>query len=185
LLNKIIRKGSFDAGHRVMFQRFKCAHLHGHRYDYELQFGFNEMQDLGYAIDFSEIKRIAGSWIESELDHCFIVNPLDLGVIKLSEELKSNIFKMHLLDEKGSCNPTVENIAKEVFFAVQNLLENENLKLEQVTLHETANCIGICSGLSANEQKIFKSHSGYLESLLAYKKNLGYLEYDSRKVDSK
>lgn len=182
MLNKIIRKGSFDAGHRVMFQRFKCAHMHGHRYEYELVFGYSEMQDLGYAIDFSEIKRIGGAWIDANFDHSFLVNPMDVGIIKLSEELSSNYFKMHLLDEKGSCNPTVENVAKEIFFAVQILLENENIKLEKVVLHETANCIGICEGLSAHEQKVFRADQMYVKSLVTFKNKLGNLEYDSRKV---
>ncbi len=182
MLNKIIRKGSFDAGHRVMFQRFKCAHMHGHRYEYELEFSYRQMQDLGYAIDFSEIKRIGCAWIDSHFDHSFLVNPLDQGVIQLSEELKSNYFKMNLIDEKGSCNPTVENISKEIFFAVQVLLEDENLKLSRVILHETANCIGICAGLSEKEQNVFKSNKNYLQKLMDFKIKAGNLEYDSRKV---
>ncbi len=182
MLNKIIRKGSFDAGHRVMFQRFKCSHLHGHRYEYELEFSYNEMQDLGYAIDFSEIKRIGGAWIDSHLDHCFIVNPLDLGIIKLSKELGSHYFEMHLLDEKGSCNPTVENIAKEVFFAIQILLESDMIKLERIILHETANCIGVCEGLSAHEQKVFRANQSYIKNILEFKNKLGNLEYDSRRI---
>lgn len=182
MLNKIIRKGSFDAGHRVMFQRFKCAHMHGHRYEYELVFSYEEMQEIGYAIDFSEIKRIGGAWIDAHFDHSFLVNPLDSGVIKLSQELGSNYFTMHLLDEKGSCNPSVENIAKEIFFAIQILLENENIKLAEVILHETANCIGICSGLSAHEQKVFRSNQGYVKQIAEFKNKLGQIEYDSRKV---
>lgn len=181
-MNKIIRKGSFDAGHRVMFQRFKCAHMHGHRYEYELEFTYGEMQDLGYAIDFSEIKRIGCAWIDANLDHCFIANPMDAKVIAVSEELNSNIFKMHLLDKQGSCNPTVENIAKEIFFAIQTLLENDNLKLARVVLHETANCIGVCEGLSEAEKQIFKSHTAYIQQLNEYKKKAGQIEYDSRKV---
>lgn len=182
MLNKIIRKGSFDAGHRVMFQRFKCAHMHGHRYEYELEFSYQEMQELGYAIDFSEIKRIGCAWIDSQFDHSFLTNPLDERVIKLSQELNSNYFTMHLVDENGSCNPTVENIAKEIFFAIQFLLENENLKLEKVTLHETANCISICQGLAPYEQKGFRSHTTYIKQLAEYKQKVGSLEYDARKI---
>lgn len=181
-MNKIIRKGSFDAGHRVMFQRFKCSHMHGHRYEYALEFTYSEMQDLGYAIDFSEIKRIGCAWIDANLDHSFIANPMDAKVIALSEELQSNIFKMHLTDQNGSCNPTVENIAKEIFFAIQTLLESDNLKLVRVTLHETANCIGVCEGLSMNEKQVFQSHAGYIQQLHDYKKKAGQIEYDSRKV---
>ncbi len=181
-MNKIIRKGSFDAGHRVMFQRFKCSHMHGHRYEYQLEFSYSEMQDLGYAIDFSEIKRIGCAWIDSQMDHSFLANPLDMKVISLAEELGSNIFKMHLTDLKGSCNPTVENIAKEIFFAIYTLLSSDNLKLERVTLHETANCIGICEGLSEAEIKVFCSHKDYLEQLNDFRSRAGKIEYDSRKV---
>lgn len=182
MLNKIIRKGSFDAGHRVMFQRFKCSHLHGHRYQYELEFSYQEMQAIGYAIDFSEIKRIGCAWIDSQFDHSFLANPLDEKVIRLSEELKSNYFKMHLIDSQGSCNPTVENIAKEIFFAVQTLLESENLKMDRVILHETENCIGICAGLTPEELKVFRSHQAYVQQLNDYKNKMGFVEYDSRKV---
>lgn len=181
-MNKIIRKGSFDAGHRVMFQRFKCSHMHGHRYEYQLEFSYCEMQELGYAIDFSEIKRIGCAWIDSNMDHSFLANPLDLKVIGLAEELGSNIFKMHLVDSNGSCNPTVENIAKELYFAVHTLLSSSNLKLERVILNETANCIGVCEGLSANEFEIFRSDKVYLKSLTEYRSNAGNVEYDSRKV---
>lgn len=181
-MNKIIRKGSFDAGHRVMFQRFKCSHMHGHRYEYQLEFSYKEMQDLGYAIDFSEIKRIGCAWIDSQMDHSFLANPLDAKVIILAEELGSNIFKMHLIDSKGSCNPTVENIAKEIYFAIYTLLNSDNLKLERVILNETANCIGICEGLSATEFEVFRSHKSYLQQLIDYRSKAGNIEYDSRKV---
>lgn len=181
-MNKIIRKGSFDAGHRVMFQRFKCAHMHGHRYEYQLEFSYKEMQDLGYAIDFSEIKRIGCAWIDKNMDHSFLTNPLDTKVILLSEELKSNFFRMHLVDSQGSCNPTVENVAKEIFFAIHTLLGSENLKLDRVILHETANCVGICEGLSSREFEVFQSHRGYVQELLEYKKKAGSVEYDLRKV---
>ena len=52
----ITRKGTFDSGHRVMNERMKCFNIHGHTYLYELEFEFNEMEEIGYAIDFKEIK---------------------------------------------------------------------------------------------------------------------------------
>jgi hypothetical protein len=55
----ITRKGNFDSGHRVMNERMKCFNIHGHTYLYELEFEFNEMEEIGYAIDFKEIKRVA------------------------------------------------------------------------------------------------------------------------------
>lgn len=182
MLNKIIRKGSFDAGHRVMFQRFKCANIHGHRYEYELEFSYEQMQELGFAIDFSEIKRIACVWIDNHLDHSFIANPLDSEIIQLCEKLPSKCYKMHLIDSLGSCNPTVENIAKELFFVVSELMNSQLIRLDKIILHETENCIGVCAGLTQTEIKIFKNNNDFITSILNFKKNSGELEYDIRKV---
>ena len=55
----ITRKGSFDAGHRVMNEKMKCFNLHGHTYLYELQFAFGYMKGIGYALDFKEMRRSA------------------------------------------------------------------------------------------------------------------------------
>ena len=55
--NFVTRKGKFDAGHRVMNERFKCFNLHGHEYHYELTFSYLMSEEIGYAIDFKEIKK--------------------------------------------------------------------------------------------------------------------------------
>ena len=115
------------------------------------------------------------------MDHTFIVNPLDQEIINTCQVLKSNYFEMHLLDGRGSCNPTVENICKEIYFAIGLLLETKNLKLLQIKVYETANCVGTCLGLSTDEIRIFQSHTDYVKAIKAYKEKLGQLEYDSRK----
>ena len=53
----ITRKGNFDSGHRVMNEFMKCYNIHGHTYLYELTFSFENMEEIGYAIDFKEIKK--------------------------------------------------------------------------------------------------------------------------------
>ena len=84
----ITRSGTFDSGHRVMNERMKCFNLHGHTYLYDLTFSFDSMKDIGYAIDFKEIKRVACQWIDDILDHGFIVNPKDIVYIKDSEDVR-------------------------------------------------------------------------------------------------
>ena len=186
--NTITRRGSFDAGHRILFQRFKCGNLHGHRYEYELEFRYESMLALGYAIDFSEIKRVACEWIDENFDHGFIVNPADEEVLGLLRAQKSRHFVMHLRDEKGSCNPTAENIAKELFFAAsflqdsRSLNDSAQLKLVRVKLHETQNCIVTCEGLSPEEHEVFRSARDYCQSLESYRNAKGTLEYDARQV---
>ena len=57
----ISRKGNFDSGHRVMNEFMKCYNIHGHTYLYELTFSFENMEEIGYAIDFKEIKPLVNS----------------------------------------------------------------------------------------------------------------------------
>ena len=109
----ITRKGSFDSGHRVMNERMKCFNIHGHTYIYELTFEFNEMEEIGYAIDFKEIKRVGCQWIDDLLDHGFIVNPKDEAVINACKLTTSKIWYMSLNGKDEYCNPSAENIAKE------------------------------------------------------------------------
>ena len=48
----ITRKCSFDSGHRVMNEAMKCFNIHGHTYLCEVTFQHENMEDIGYAIDF-------------------------------------------------------------------------------------------------------------------------------------
>ena len=114
----ISRKGNFDSGHRVMNERMKCFNVHGHTYLYELTFAFNNMEEIGYAIDFKEIKRVFCQWIDDILDHGMLLNPQDYELINVTGKLGSKLWLMSLNGEHEYCNPSVENIAKEVFLAM-------------------------------------------------------------------
>jgi 6-pyruvoyltetrahydropterin/6-carboxytetrahydropterin synthase len=182
--NKVVRVGKFDAGHRVMNERFKCFNVHGHEYKYELHFNYKSELEIGYAIDFKEIKRVAMQFIDDVFDHGFLVNPKDVVLIDTLKRLNSKTYIMNLVDKEGYCNPTAENIAKEMFFMVNFLLGDKNLKLEKIVLHETINCFVECEGLSFKEKKLLKQ-SPLMQVLKNYKKNIGIVEYDDRKLTCK
>ncbi len=178
----ITRKGSFDSGHRVMNERMKCFNLHGHTYLYELEFAFNQVEDIGYAIDFKEIKRVGCQWIEEFLDHGMILNPKDKDVILACEVTKSKLWLMSLNGEGNYCNPSAENIAKEMFLAVEYLLNNECLKLQKARLFETPNCYtdSFVDSVTLTERQNFLSvRKAELEE---YKQKMGVVEYDDRKI---
>lgn len=178
----ITRKGSFDAGHRVMNERMKCFNLHGHTYLYELEFKFNQMEDIGYAIDFKEIKRVGCQWIEDCLDHGMILNPKDESVIDACRKTNSKIWEMSLNGQFLYCNPSAENIAKEMFLAISYLLNNKCLKLQKIRLFETPNCYTDCfaDSVSLTEEKNFMLAREY--DLKEYKEKMGTFEYDDRKI---
>lgn len=184
----ITRKGNFDSGHRVMNEAMKCFNLHGHTYLYELTFAFENMEEIGYAIDFKEIKRVHCQWIDDILDHGMILNPKDNIAITATQALGSKLWLMSLNGKGNYCNPSVENIAKEVFLAMHGLCRTLyggnaiGLKIHKVKIYETPNCFTVCKhkSISFDEQASFEhAHQKEIE---AYAKEKGVVEYDDRKA---
>lgn len=174
-MTTITRVFEFDAAHRVMNEKVKCFNLHGHRFRLEATFEYNSKGTLGYAIDFKEIKRIVGAWIDEKLDHSCILNPMDFSLIDLCDENKWKRYVMGMGDY-GDINPSAENLASELFFTI-NILLNESsdgVKLKYIRLYETPNCwVDVdkadYEGLSFSISKIEK-----------WRKDKGSFNYDIR-----
>jgi 6-pyruvoyltetrahydropterin/6-carboxytetrahydropterin synthase len=182
----ITRKGTFDSGHRVMNERMKCFNIHGHTYLYELEFEFNEMEEIGYAIDFKEIKRIGCQWIDDILDHGMLLNPQDTKLIETTKEYNSKLWLMSLNGKDNYCNPSVENIAKEVFLAMVVLFQSyRNLRIHKVTIYETPNCSTICLKESISDLEAKNWMETNYEIVAQCANNKGIIEYDDRKVIDK
>lgn len=180
-IQTITRKGSFDSGHRVMNEKFKCFNIHGHTYLFELTFGFSQSKEIGYAIDFKEIKRVGCQWIDDVLDHGMILNAEDTLLINTTKELGSKYWLMSLNGEGKYCNPSVENIAKELFLVQEVIFENyPNLWIESICLWETPNCQTICTknSITLEEKENFLKAKQSL--IKEYANNKGMLEYDNR-----
>jgi 6-pyruvoyl-tetrahydropterin synthase/tetratricopeptide (TPR) repeat protein len=134
----ITRKGSFDSAHRLMNERVKCFSIHGHTYLYELTFVFQRAQPIGYAIDFKEIRRVGATWIDDTLDHGAILNPKDADFKAAAIATGSKLRLMSLNGPGEYCNPTVENVAKEIFLAMEVLFADwVDLRIHRVRLYET------------------------------------------------
>jgi len=180
----ITRKCTFDSGHRVMNERMKCFSMHGHTYHCDLTFEFSEMESIGYAIDFKEIKRVGCQWIDDILDHGFLLNPADVDVIKACNATDSKMWFMSLNGNNQYCNPSVENIAKEIFLAMEVLFEKySNLKIHKVLLYETPNCYTECINESISEierDNWMETNRTHLEF---YRDDKGVFEYDDRKLN--
>jgi len=178
----ISRKGNFDSGHRVMNEKFKCFNLHGHTYLYELVFEFDSMEDIGYNIDFKELKRVGCQWIDDFLDHGMILNPKDDVAISTCKTLNSKFWLMSLNGDIEYCNPSVENIAKEVFLAINYLFTGHaGLQLHKVIIYETPNCATTCIKGSIHVNEIINFLAVRRKELQEYKEKKGMLEYDDRK----
>jgi len=160
----------------------------GHTYITELTFSFENMEDIGYAIDFKEIKRVFIEFLQVYMDHGMILNPHDFDIIKLIEMLNTKIWLMSLNGAGNYCNPTVENIAKEVFLSMElisNILyfnEKTKLKIHNVKIYETPNCWTDCNIDSITDNERINFVDTNLITIREFCKEMGIIEYDERKL---
>lgn len=130
---QITRKFSFPAGHRLMNHEGGCAYLHGHNWDVEVTISSPGLDGVGRVIDFSQLKKLVGKWIDDNWDHAFIINGKDVEVEKAIAPW-SKIYKL-----PEGINPSSENLSEHLFKQIQKLLPAP-LEVVQVVLHETSNC---------------------------------------------
>ena len=140
-----IRKLHFCSGHRVRGHENKCANLHGHNYQIELEaesiLTTEELDTVGRVVDFSVIKATYDPWIQREWDHGFILNKEDTEAINRISGFAvgpKQTQKIFLLDS----NPTAENLG--VFLLTHHLfvqaLAQYGVRIKSVVVHETPNC---------------------------------------------
>ena len=182
MYQKITRKGTFDAAHRVMHERVKCFNLHGHTFLYELTFAFKESEDIGYALDFKEIKRVACAYIDEVFDHCTIINPRDTVVKDCVKKLGTKLYEMTIDGPGADCNPSAESIAKEIFIQIACLMNTRNLWLENLRLYETPNCWVDTNKSDITPQEDANVLGERMEILREFKNRVGTFEYDERRA---
>lgn len=106
-------RSHFDSAHRLDGYEGKCAYVHGHRWEAEIEVAVMELDPVGMGIDLVVLKKLLNS-VTEQLDHSFL------------NELPS--FK-----EK---NPTAENIAYFIYQQMKNLLP-ESADLKGVRIFES------------------------------------------------
>jgi 6-pyruvoyltetrahydropterin/6-carboxytetrahydropterin synthase len=52
---------TFDAGHRIVGHRGKCARLHGHTYKVHIMVG-GRVVEPGFVVDFGDLKELVNVW---------------------------------------------------------------------------------------------------------------------------
>lgn len=132
----IHRHFELDAGHRLSEHNFKCQNLHGHRYVYDITIGGTPDPDLGYVVDFSNVK----GPVMDAFDHNFIFNEGDPVADLVSDGVVEHQEKEPYL---LPVEPTVENIAVESLKLMwESFTEKEQRNIHEVTiaLNETPNC---------------------------------------------
>lgn len=104
----------FASAHSLRDYPGECRRLHGHNWKVEVEVTAVQLDELGMAIDFKEIKK-AARLAAGELDHRY------LNEIPPFDEL----------------NPTAENIAHHLYRRLSEELNSERVKVSAITLWET------------------------------------------------
>lgn len=104
----------FAASHILHGHSGKCARLHGHNWKVEAEVKTHDLDQLGVAIDFQDIKAALRELVEA-LDH------------------------RHLNDLPAfeGINPTAEHVARYLFQALASRLDDGRVRVSAISIWET------------------------------------------------
>src|SRR5206468_5297300 len=90
----VTREILFCYGHRLLDYEGKCRHLHGHNGTAVITLAGDRLDRRGMLVDFSDLKRVVGGWIDATLDHTMLLHKDDpvLPLLHQSSE------RVHVLD---------------------------------------------------------------------------------------
>lgn len=136
-MHKITKKYETETGHRLLDYDGKCAHLHGHRYQWEVTIIHEELDVTGFVIDFKDLKAVMEQVLEP-YDHALVLHkddPLLIGGTNRLRAANDETARLILLD----VNPTVENLTRIIGEELSLCFENTTYHIERVKCHETSN----------------------------------------------
>ena len=100
----------FDAGHRLLRYGGKCESPHGHTFKAEIMLTSEKLDEMGFVMDFVELRGKIGKWVDENWDHAFLINNQDQELLSALNSVKEKkIFVFH------SMNPTAEVMAKYLY----------------------------------------------------------------------
>jgi len=109
----------------------KCSHLHGHSARVEIEMSTPKLNSKGMVVDFFDIKKTIGEWIDKNLDHKMILWKKD----PLAKLLKKAGEPVVLVGE----NPTAEMLARKIFLEARRM----KLPVSKVTLWENQDSFAV------------------------------------------
>lgn len=133
---EICYKHQFCAAHRLVGHEGKCARIHGHNYLVKTVVRSQSLNKLGMVMDFGDLKRTVGHWLDENWDHRFLLYEAD-------HLLKDYLPAATLVAEYGLVvvpfNPTAENMAKFLLPKFNNVLATAGFRPDvvSVTVFET------------------------------------------------
>src|SRR5437764_12964475 len=74
---RVTRETHFCYGDRLLDYEGKCRHLHGHNGKAVIVLQGDRVDERGMVMDFSDVKRTVGGWIDATLDHTMLLHKDD------------------------------------------------------------------------------------------------------------
>lgn len=131
----------FSAAHRVVNgYQGKCRNLHGHNYRTFVTFSASGLDELGFVIDFGDVKALCNDWVQDNWDHSIIIASNDQPLLEFASLQKQDHYII-----PGNRNTTVEVLAQHLFEIMSPRIEqelipkNESLRLVEIEMWETQN----------------------------------------------
>lgn len=128
---KVAKMIYFNYGHRLLGGHDRCSHLHGHSARVEIEMSRSKLNKKGMVVDFFDIKKTIGEWIDRNLDHKMILWSKD----PLAKLLKKAGEPVVLVEE----NPTAEMLARKIFLEARRM----KLPVSKVTLWENQDSFAV------------------------------------------
>ena len=113
---KLMVKANFAAAHQLRGYTGKCEALHGHNWRVQLYVTAEEINDIGLAIDFKELKKCLHTILET-LDHT----------------------NLNELAPFQTTNPSSENIARYIFNRATKELKEKKVRVDSIRVWESEN----------------------------------------------
>jgi 6-pyruvoyltetrahydropterin/6-carboxytetrahydropterin synthase len=104
----------FASAHQLREYKGKCENLHGHSWKVRVSVVAQKLNEIGLAIDFTDLRHITNE----------IVGPLDHTCL-------------NALPQFTDINPSSENIARWIFEALKEKLAGHRVVLKSVTVWES------------------------------------------------
>ncbi|MGQ0612912.1 MAG: 6-pyruvoyl trahydropterin synthase family protein [Planctomycetaceae bacterium] len=106
----VVRRLAFCYGHRIRGHAGGCRFVHGHNAVVEVECR-GPLDALGMVVDFGEIGRALGGWIDAHWDHRMILQRGD-PLVAMLKGLGDPVYEL-----EG--DPTAENLAAELYGAAK------------------------------------------------------------------
>lgn len=122
----------FEYAHRLFNYPDKCKHVHGHnqRVDFYFRRTDGLVDNQGFVIDFGDVKKGIGKWIDENWDHSTLLYEEDKKYIEALEKLNSKVYILPY-------NPTAENMAIYLLTVIcPSIYKNSNVEVYKIEVYE-------------------------------------------------